>query len=372
MTKTTYQNEQIKRNFYEYLRGHDGFTETSVRTYAKSIFQWEIFSANDDFINFNKSKAITFREWLNTRETKNESGKLELSTQYGYIRRVKKFFKWLSEQPGYKNKIKKDEIDWLRLSKVDARVARQGTTRQMPTFDEVKKIIQKIDGKTEIDMRDRALISFALITGARISAIVSLKMKSFDKKTNLIDQNPKDGVRTKNSKRIFTTFFPIDWDEAEQNFKDWYGHLELKGFQPNDPIFPSTLNSFTQKRSNYDKSMVGKNAWSSAGAARKIFEKRCIKAGVIYFHPHSFRHVIVNILTNKRLTEKDKKAISLNLGHENVGTTFGSSGYGNMTTEEAIDVVKNLKNLQNDLGPNTLTEEEIRAFKSFAGRINKY
>lgn len=115
--------------------------------------------------------------------------------------------------------------------------------------------------------------------------------------------------------------------------------------------------------------MVGKNVWSGAGAARKIFEKRCLNAGVPYFHPHSFRHVIVSILSEKRLTEKDKKAISLNLGHENVGTTFGSAGYGNMTTEEAISTVKDLKNLQNNPGPNAMTEEEMLAIKSIAKRI---
>ena len=116
MIKTPYQNEQTKRSFYEYLRGHDGFTKSSIKTFAESISQWETFSANDDFMNFNKSKAVAFREWLSTRKTKTESGKLELSSQDGYLRRVRKFFKWLSEQPGYKNKIKKCRISNVLFS----------------------------------------------------------------------------------------------------------------------------------------------------------------------------------------------------------------------------------------------------------------
>lgn len=367
MTKTPYQNEQIKRDFFEHLRGAEGFSESSIKTCAEAISQWETFSKHDDFYNFSKSKAIEFREYLDGRKIKTGLGKLALSTQDGYLRRVRKFFKWLSDQPGYKNKVLKNEVGWLRLSKTDARVARSGTTRQIPTFEEVKKIIQNIDGDTEIDRRDRAMICFGLITGARISAIASLKMKSFDKKTCVINQNPKDGVKTKNSKQIFTTFFPIGWNEPEKYFMEWYESLEAKGFQPDDPIFPSTSNFFANKNS-YSKELVSKTSWSGSGAARKIFEKRCLNAGVPYFHPHSLRHLVVNIVSKIRLTEEEKKAISLNLGHENVGTTFGSYGYGHMTSEEAIKTVKSLQNLQNDLRPNSLTEEEIAIIRNIGKR----
>jgi hypothetical protein len=47
-------------------------------------------------------------------------------------------------------------------------------------------------------------------------------MKNFDKITKIIDQNPGDGVRTKYSKKILTTFFPIGWEEPERYFIEWY------------------------------------------------------------------------------------------------------------------------------------------------------
>ncbi len=346
MTNIIYQNEQVKRDFFEQLKGGRGFAKSSVRVFSEAIAQWQTFSKNDDFSNYNKSKAVAFTEWLSVRPAKTKSGKISLVTQYNYLRRVKKFFVWLSDQPGYKSKILKDDVDFLRLSKKDARIAQSGTTKKMPTFEEVKKIIEGIDAKNEIDMRDRALISFAFITGARISAIVSLKMKNFDKKNNLIDQNPGDGVKTKNSKRIFTTFFPIGWDEPEKHFLEWYEYLESKGFQPDDPIFPSTLGSFGNEENSYSKEFIGKDFWVGAGAARKIFEKRCKNAGLHYFHPHSFRHLVVNILSKRRLTEEEKRAISLNLGHENVGTTFGAYGYGSMNSEDAVRIVQKLKDFQ--------------------------
>ncbi|MEO5646497.1 MAG: site-specific integrase [Candidatus Paceibacterota bacterium] len=361
MTKTTYENERIKREFFEQLKGARGFAKSSVITHADAINQWETFTKNEDFSAYDKSRAIGFADWINTRPSKTKSGKISLVTQSNYLRRVKKFFIWLSEQPGYKSKILKSDVDYLRLSKADAQIARSGTTKKMPTFDDVRKIIEGINGKSEIEMRDRALISFALITGARISAIISLKMKSFDKELKQIDQNPGDGVKTKNSKRILTTFFPIGWDDPEKYFMEWYEYLESKDFQSDDPIFPITEGAFVDGEHSYSKQTVGQNAWVATGAARKVFEKRCKNVSLPYFHPHSFRHLVVNILSKKRLTEEEKRAISMNLGHENVGTTFGSYGYGSMNSESAVKIVQKLKDVQEGASNSLMLSEQEKA-----------
>ena len=361
MTKSTYENEAIKREFFEQLKGARGFSKSSVRTHAEAINQWEVFTKNEDFSTYDKSKAVAFTEWLNDRPAKTKSGHISLVTQYNYLRRIKKFFVWLCDQAGCKSKIVTSDVDYLRLSKAEAQIARAGTTKKMPTFEDAKKIIEGIDGKTEIDMRDRALISFALITGARIFAIVSLKMKNFDKELKQIDQNPGDGVKTKNSKRILTTFFPIGWDEPEKYFMEWYEYLESKDFRPDDPIFPITAGSFVDRESSYSKETVGQDPWVGTGAARKIFEKRCRNVGLPYFHPHSFRHLVVNLLSKKRLTEEEKRAISMNLGHENVGTTFGSYGYGSMSNESAVQIVQKLKDIQNGLRDRFELNDQERA-----------
>lgn len=361
MTNTTYENEITKRAFFEHLKGAKGFSRSSIRTHAEAIHQWEVFTKNEDFSTYDKSKAVAFTDWIATRPAKTKSGTISLVTQYNYLRRIKKFFLWLFDQSGYKSKLIKSDVEYLRLSKADAQIARSGTTKKMPTFEDVKKIIEGIGEKSEIDRRDRALISFALITGGRISAIVSLKMKSFDKELKQIDQNPGDGVKTKNSKRIITTFFPIGWDEPEKYFLDWYAYLESKDFRADDPIFPVTAGSFVSGERSYSKETIGQDAWSGTGAARKIFEKRCKNAGLPYFHPHSFRHLVVNILSKKRLTEEEKRAISMNLGHENVGTTFGSYGYGSMSNESAVKIVQKLKDVADGTSNGFMISEEEKA-----------
>lgn len=358
--KIPYRNEQAKRGFFEHLRGAKGFTEVSVSDYAEAIGQWQIFSSNEDFAAFDKSKAMAFREWLAHRATKTPNGKLKAATQYHYLRRAKEFFLWLAGQPEYSQKIIKGDADFLRLSKKDMQIVLTGTTRKIPTLEEVQNVIEGIKPMSEIDMRDRALISFALITGCRISAIISLKMKSFDKATLRIYQNPADGVRTKNNKSIITTFFPIGWDEPRRYFLEWYEYLEVKGFTPDEPIFPATSSEISAKKA-YSKESVSHSFWSVSSSARKIFEKRCENAGVKYYHPHSYRHLVVSLMSKMRLTEEEKRAISLTLGHENIGTTFGAYGYGSMGVERAVDIVRDLRDFQKNSGSVEIPDE-VRAY----------
>lgn len=366
MTKTTLENEQIKRDFFDQLKGAKGFAKSSIVAFSDAISQWQKFTENESFSKFTKEEATAFVEWLSTKPSKTKTGKIALVTQDNYLRRVKKFFEWLSDQPRYKSKVSKNEVEWLRLSKTDARIARMGTTRTEPVFGEVKKVIESINSKSEIDMRDRAIISLALITGARISAITSLKMRSFDKKKNIVYQNPKDGIKTKSSKLIATLIFPIEWREPERYFVEWYEYLESKGFRPDDPIFPATFNNIGDKKSN--KAVVSKRFWSNANSARNIFKTRCLDAGIPYFNPHSFRHLIVGMWMEDILSEKVKKAISLNLGHESVSTTFDSYGYSNMTQNEVFGIINNLKNLKVEAKSTSITQEEREAIEKLLKR----
>ena len=123
-------------------------------------------------------------------------------------------------------------------------------------------------------------------------------------------------------------------------------------------------------KNNHIKETVGQKGWTGTGAARKIFEKRCKNVGLPYFHPHSFRHLIVNILSKKRLTEEEKRAISMNLGHENVGTTFGSYGYGSMNKETAVQIVQKLKDIQDGGGGFNLSDQERAVLEKVLKRIS--
>jgi len=266
-----------------------------------------------------------------------------LSYCYDILRFLRKFFEWLSQQP--KSKINPTYIGFLNLSRKDSQIATSVRKVDVPTFEEVLKVAESISGKTEVEKRDRALISFTLLTGARISAIVSLRMKSFDRRRFVVEQSPSSGVKTKFSKQIITALFPLPDAKPLAYFLEWFDYLEQKRkFSPNEPIFPATkLEQGKESMSYYSSGIVEPVFWSNANPARKVFEKRFKGANIPYYHPHTLRHLIVKEFLKTRLTEEEKKAISQNLGHEDIGTTFGSYGYGKISTDRQVDIVRGIK-----------------------------
>ncbi len=290
------------------------------------------------------TKAEAFKNWLRNKKKTYSQEKVSLSYCYDILRHLKLFFDWLSKQPNYKSKINQTAIDYLNLTRGEVRIATQPRGRQSPTLEEVKTVIESIVGKSEIEMRDKALISLALLTGARISAIASLPMRSFDQEHLIIDQDPKFGVRTKNSKRIVSVFIPLAYSEAQDYFLRWFKYLQdNKNFQANDPLFPATkVENGKENLGYYSNDEVEPTFWKSTTSPRKIFEKRFKQAEVKYYHPHTFRHLLVKEISKLPLTEEQKKAFSQNLGHANIGTTFGSYGYGEIGTDRQVEILKDI------------------------------
>lgn len=338
-----YQNEIMKRRFFDYQRASGGYAENSIETYEKALLRWQEFTSDEDFRLFDKARAMQFKDWLAKRNGVGDE-KLSVSYQYHTLRKLKAFFRWLAEQDAYKQSIRVTDIDFLNLGKKESRQARQSGRRKIPALEQVQTVIEFIVPETEVDRRDRALISFSLLTGARISAIVSLPIGAFDRDECVVDQDPSLGVQTKYAKRITTALFPLKYDKPREYFLEWYDYLmNEKGFAATDPIFPATkLEQGKENVSYYSSGEVNKEFWKKSSSARKIFEKRFKAAGVPYFHPHTFRHLVVKEFMKIPLTEEQKKAVSQNLGHEHVSTTFGSYGYGKIDEERQIELLSEI------------------------------
>lgn len=343
-----YQNEMIKREYFAYLKGAGRYSDSSIGTYERAILLWQEFNKNADFRGFNKDRAAEFKAWLD-----DDKG-LSPTYRYHTLRKLKGFLLWLSKQRGYKGSINPTDIDFLNLSRKESLQASQETYRRMPSVKDVETVLSSIEPKTEVDLRDRAFISLLLLTGIRISAAVSLPIKSFDREKCIILQYPKFGVDTKFAKPITTAFFPTQSGKPKQYFLEWCDYLvNERGFQDDDPIFPMTKVAQGEKNVNFHScGEVAKQFWGSSGPARKMFTRRFLAAGVGHHNPHAIRHLLVSEFSKMPLTELQKKAISKNLGHENVGTTFGEYGAGRMRVDQQIDLVSRLD-------PNTSTSSDL-------------
>jgi len=358
--KTTYKNEQLKRKFYAYLKGVKQFSVKTIRRYETAIWLWEDFTEKD-FSSFSEIMAEEFTEWLRNKQKVNSQEKISLTYAYHILRYLKLFFEWLSFQKGYR-KINPTAIEYLQLTKKETREAIEPKKIDCPTLDEVKKVVETIRGDTEIEMRDKALFSLALLTGARIEAIMSLTMKSFNRTELVLYQNSRLDVRTKNSTPITTALIPFFYREALDYFLNWYDYLlNQKKFTPENPIFPMTkVENGENNVSFYNTGKVEPVFMKSQTSIRKIFEKRFKNAGVAYYHPHIFRHFLVKEISKHPFTEEQKKAFSQNFGHANTGTTFGSKGYGRIDPDRQIEIIKNFdfEGLRKEV-KQTLSDEDI-------------
>jgi integrase/recombinase XerD len=72
-------------------------------------------------------------------------------------------------------------------------------------MEQVKHVIGSMSDRTEIERRNRALVAFTLLTGARDSAIASMKLKHIDLQAGSVFQDARDG-ELKTARRSGLTF----------------------------------------------------------------------------------------------------------------------------------------------------------------------
>jgi integrase len=191
----------------------------------------------------------------------------------------------------------------------------------------------------EIERRNRALIAFALMTGARDSAIASMKLKHIDLNRRSVFQDARD-VKTKFSK-TFTTFFFQVGEEVAAVFADWVEYLvKEKLWGGDDPLFPATAIA-TGKSKRFEVVGLDRKRWSNAIPIRTIFRQAIQRAGLAYFNPHSLRKTLTRLAEQRCRTPEDFKAWSQNLGHDETLTTFTS--YGAVSADRQAEIIRRLR-----------------------------
>lgn len=340
MSKVRYQNEKMKRKYFDWSKGALGFSDKTMKVKESAIWKYDEFTKNQDYKKFNAETAKNFKKWLESTKNKTTGKSLDKTTQYNILRHVNDFFTWLSMQSGYKSKIKADEVVYLRLSKADTRIATSSKMPKYPSLSYIQKMCS-FPVENEIDQRDRALIAFTALSGMRDLAIVSLPLGCFNPDKLLIEQDPSKGVKTKFSKIIYTTLFKFD-TQLINYVLDWYKFLkDEKLFDNSNPLFPSTKIELTSETEHSFKSTgVDKSFWSDAGSMRKVFRLRAEQMGLEYYSPHKFRHFAISEANKHAIGAEQMKAISQNVGHERLATTF--YGYGAIDNYRVSDLISDM------------------------------
>jgi hypothetical protein len=115
---------------------------------------------------------------------------------------LKYFFQWLAGQPGYKSRIAYADAQYFNLSANESRVAIARRSKRVPTVEQIVRVLGAMPAGSEIEQRDRALIAFTLLTGARDGATVTFKLKHIDMTAGRLDQDANDSVVESSGRRV--------------------------------------------------------------------------------------------------------------------------------------------------------------------------
>ena len=212
MSKHNANNERIKRKYFVYLRQAKQQSEPTVDGVASALARFEGYTKYRDFKMFRSEQANAFKRHLAEQLSQKSGGKLSKATIYASLTNLKRFFQWLSRETGYKSSIQYSDAEFFNMSGKDTRVATTRRKKTAPTLEQVKRVINLMPADTAIERRNRALIAFTLLTGARDGAIASMKVKHVDLAGNSVYQDARE-VDTKFSKTFFTFFFPVRSEE---------------------------------------------------------------------------------------------------------------------------------------------------------------
>jgi integrase len=338
MRKHHPENERIKRRYFIYLREAKRLSEHSVDQSAAAIAAFERATAYRDFRRFHIEQARRFKRFLDEQVNAKTGKPLAKATLHARLMAVKAFFKWLADQPGYRSRIGYADAEYFNPSANDSRIARTTRARAAPSMEQIRQVLASMPTEKPVERRDRALIAFAILTGARDSALASLKIKHVHMTRRVVVQDARE-VRTKRGKTITSYFFPVG-EDVSAIAADWLDWLtETEGFGRDDPLFPKTRIAVGDS-GLFEAVGLQREPWRNAAPIRRIFRDAFDAAGLPYFHPHSFRHTLAALGERICKTPEEFKAWSQNLGHEKVLTTF--TNYGAVTESRQGEILLGL------------------------------
>lgn len=336
MKKHSPANERTKRMYFAFLKEAKRHSEPTIDAVAKALNRFEVYTKFRDFKAFHFEQAIAFKKHLAEQKGQQSGEKLSKATLHATLNQLKRFFQWLAWQPGYKSRVQYADAEYFNLSDKDTRIATAKRLQRVPTLEQIKHVINTMPAGTEIEHRNRALVAFTLLTGARDRAIASFKLKHVDLIADCVNQDARE-VNTKFSKTFNTFFFPVG-EEVREIVSSWVSYLrDQKLWGNDDPLFPATRIALGTSR-QFEVAGLAREHWSSASPIRKIFREAFVSAGLPYFNPHSFRNTLVQLGQDVCMTPEQFKAWSQNLGHEKVLTTFLS--YGEVACQRQGEIIR--------------------------------
>ena len=336
MRKFHEENERIKRRYLQYIREANGKDEKTVEKAASAILRFEKDTGYKCFKRFNIEQAVAFKKRLVKVKSEQTGKPLSKSTIDSILRELRGFFHYLAGQQGYKSKISYSDAAYFNNNMKDARIAHTHRDMRYPTLEQAQHAFNQMPMDGEVNRRNRAVFAFLMLTGMRITAIASLKLKHIDLIEGSVYQDA-DEVKTKAAKTFTTWFLPIG-EDYKTTFYDWVSYLRNERlFGNDDALFPKPEITIAEN-GGFEVGGLSRENYQGSTALRDAIKQAFVDAGLPAFAPHSFRRTLVN-WGDKTYKEREAwKAFSLNIGHSDTATTM--SAYYPISAERQAELIR--------------------------------
>ena len=203
MTKTNATNERIKCAYFDYLKEAQGYDPATIYGVTRSLARFEESTGARDFKRFHKAQAVAFKARLAASTNARTGERISKATMVSTMRDLRTFFFWLAREPGFKSHIAYSDADYFNVSDKDVAIARARREKRVPTLTQVHHVLSVMPAETVLERRDRALVAFAALTGARVGALASFRLGHVDMEEGFVEQDART-VRTKAAKTFRT------------------------------------------------------------------------------------------------------------------------------------------------------------------------
>jgi integrase/recombinase XerD len=338
MPKYCPENERVKRDYAFFLQAASGKQDATIDAALRAIERFETSTGRRPFSKFHVEQARSFRAGL-VDQTGRDGSPLSAATVTTTLKHLRNFFLWLSREPGFRSKLNANDANYFTPSEQDRRIAGARREGPVPSLEEILHVLQTMPTATAIDKRNRAVVAFAVLTGARVGALASLRLKHINLPAGTVFQDGRE-VNTKRRKTFVTHLFPVGPEPLDIAVGYIAMLTDELGFGPDDPAFPATKLAQSADR-NFAPVGLMRTPWKTTGPIRQIFRDAFAAAGLPYVNPHSFRKTLVRMGEALCRSPEEWKAWSQNFGHESEMTTF--VGYGQVPGHRQAEIMLKLR-----------------------------
>jgi hypothetical protein len=148
-----------------------------TRRYREGLEPLRGYTRFKDFKTFHKEQAIGFTAHLSREVNERTGDPLSKATLLATFNALKAFFTWLSQLHGFKSKFTYLDAEYFALSLKDTAIAKAARGRPVPSIEQIRHVALSMPSGTDVEKRNRALVSLAIMSGARDGALASFRLR---------------------------------------------------------------------------------------------------------------------------------------------------------------------------------------------------